>query len=251
MGSLIIQLAQQKSDECIVKAGVEGKGPPLVGRQSSTGISITDKGDEVINGGEVVIDFSVPDASMKYLKICTTTGSPFVTGITGFTAEQMDEIQKASLKIPVFYAPNMSVGVNLFFEIIRFAVKLLREYETEIMEIHHRFKKDAPSGTAKKISDIICSVSGRKPDEVVRYGRQGITGTRTQDEIGMHSLRMGDVVGEHYVYFAGKGEIIEVAHRCYNRESFALGALKAAGFIKNKPADMYDMEDLIKETINA
>ncbi len=250
MGSLIIQLAQQRSDEFEVKAGVESKGHPLAGKKSAAGVSITDNADSVITGGDVAIDFSVPDASMKYLGICTARKVPFVTGITGFTPEQMSEMRKAASMIPVFFAPNMSFGVNLFFQIVRFAAGLLGEYETEISEIHHRFKKDAPSGTAKKIADIICAVSKRDPGTVIKYGREGIGGTRPAGEIGMHSLRMGDVVGEHYVYFAGKGEIIELAHRCYNRESFALGALKAASFIRNKPAGMYSMDDLVKEVMN-
>ncbi len=250
MGALIIQLAQQRSDEFIVKAGVESKGHPLAGKKNSFGVGITDNVDEAISGDEVVIDFSIPDASMEYLGICVAKKVPFVTGITGFTSEQVSEMRKAASQMPVFFAPNMSFGVNLFFEVVKFTAGLLGEYETEISEIHHRFKKDAPSGTAKKIADIICSASGRNPENVIKYGREGISGTRPAEEIGMHSLRMGDVVGEHYVYFGGKGEIIELSHRCYNRESFALGALKAAGFIRNKPAGMYGMQDLIKEVMN-
>ncbi len=249
MGSLIIQLAQQRSDEFIIKAGVEVNGHPLIGRKSAEGVGITDRIDNLISGDEVVIDFSVAEASIKHLEICADRKSPFVTGITGFTSEQVSAMRNVSSRIPVFFAPNMSFGVNLFFEIVKCAAELLGEYETEITEIHHHFKKDAPSGTAKKIADIICSVSGRNPESVLKYGRGGISGTRPAEEIGIHSLRMGDVVGEHYVYFGGKGEIIEIAHRCYNRESFALGALKAASFIRNKPAGMYSMEDLIRETV--
>jgi 4-hydroxy-tetrahydrodipicolinate reductase len=251
MGSLIIQLAQQDSEEFTVKAGIESKGHPLVGSKSPSGVDITDEAERVITGEEVVIDFSVPDAAMEHLDICTGKKSPFVTGITGFNKEQSALLKKASAEIPVFFAPNMSFGVNLFFEIVRYAAGVLKEYEIEISEIHHRFKKDAPSGTAKRIADIICSVSDRKPEGVIKYGRKGISGVRPADEIGMHSLRMGDVVGEHYVYFGGKGEIIELAHRCYNRESFALGALKAASFIRNKPAGMYSMENLIKTVIGS
>ena len=249
MGTLITELARRKSDEFELIAGIEEKGHPLAGKETLSGVPVTGSAEEVITGSEVVIDFSVPDAAVKCLDVCVRKKAPFVTGTTGFALEHCSAMKSASLKIPVFRSPNMSYCVNLFFEIVKYAAVLLKEYETEISEIHHRFKKDAPSGTAKKIAEIICSVSKRNPDQVIKYGREGISGARPAGEIGMHSLRMGDVVGEHYVYFAGKGEIIELTHRCYNRESFALGALKAAQFIKNKPAGMYAMENLIKEEL--
>jgi len=247
MGSLVIHLARQKGEEFTVKAGVESKNHPLAGKRSVDGVDITDNAGGVITGEEVIIDFSVPDAAMQHLDICTVKKSPFVTGITGFNKEQSALLKESSRSIPVFFAPNMSFGVNLFFEIVRYAAGILKEYEIEISEIHHRFKKDAPSGTAKKIADIICSVSNRKPEGVIKYGRKGTGDIRPSDEIGMHSLRMGDIVGEHYIYFGGKGEVVDLADRCYNRESFALGALKAASFIRNKPAGMYGMQDMIKE----
>ncbi len=250
MGALIIELAHQRKDEFVIKAGVEIKGHPLIGKKSFTGIDITDNADDVISGKEVVIDFSVPDATIKYLDICSRRKAPFVTGTTGLSPEQYSAIRKTAGVIPVFTAPNMSLGVNLFFEIVKFAAGILKEYEVEISEIHHHFKKDAPSGTAGKIAEMICSASGKDPRETIRYGRAGMVGARPSGEIGMHSLRLGDVVGEHYVYFGGKGEVMELAHRCYNRESFALGALKAAMFISDKPAGMYSMEDLIREVLN-
>lgn len=249
MGSLITELALRDGGFDI-KAGIEIAGHPLAGKKSPAGVDITDNADAVITGNEVVIDFSAPEAAVRYLNICMGKKSPFVTGTTGLNPEQYFLIKKAAGTMPVFYAPNMSIGVNLFFEIVKSAAGLLKEYEVEISEIHHRFKKDAPSGTAKKIADIICSASGRDVSKVIRYGREGIAGERTCAEIGMHSLRMGDVVGEHYVYFGGEGELVELSHRCYNRASFALGALKAARFIRNKPAGLYNMENLIKELAN-
>ena len=248
MGSLIIQLAIGQKDRYTVKAGIEFKGHPLIGKVNVLGIPILDNLSTAIEGDEVVIDFSTPGSAMEHLSLCRNKKVPFVTGVTGFTPEQTEALKQASSSIPVFFSPNMSIGVNLFFEIIRFSAGLLKEYEVEISEVHHSLKKDAPSGTAKKIADIICQVLTRDAEKVMKYGREGITGIRKFEEIGMHSLRLGDIVGEHYVYFGGKGEIIEISHRCYNRESFALGALKAASFIKNKPAGFYTMEDLIKTT---
>ncbi|MCM8829866.1 MAG: 4-hydroxy-tetrahydrodipicolinate reductase [Candidatus Omnitrophica bacterium] len=250
MGSLIIKLAIENKDKFEVKSGIEYKGHPIAGKLNQQGIPISDSLSDVISGDEVVIDFSTPDSAIKHLEICIDKNIPFVTGVTGFSNDQMMSLKKASSYIPVFYSPNMSIGVNLFFEIIRFSADLLKEYEIEISEVHHNLKKDAPSGTAKKIADIICQVSRRDVEKVVKYGREGITGARTFEEIGIHSLRLGDIVGEHYVYFGGKGEIIELSHRCYNREAFASGALKAASFLKNKPAGFYNMQNLIEEVTN-
>lgn len=250
MGSLIIQLAVNKKDEFVVKGGVESETHPLTGKVNQYGIPVSGSLKDIITEDVVVIDFSIPEAATKHVKICKEIRIPFVTGITGFNKEQMELLKEASSFIPVFYSPNMSIGVNLFFEIVRFSTKLLRDYEVEITEIHHNLKKDAPSGTARKLAEIICNVLNIEPDNVIKYGRKGITGSRTREEIGIHSLRLGDIVGEHYVYFGGKGEIIEISHRCYNREAFASGALKAAQFVKDKEPGFYTMEHLIKGVIN-
>ncbi|HOL21629.1 MAG TPA: 4-hydroxy-tetrahydrodipicolinate reductase [bacterium] len=245
MGSLIIQLALAQKENFIVKAGIEHKGHHLIGKTNSFGVPVSDKIEDILSGDEVVIDFSTPESVIQHLAFCVGKKVPFVTGVTGFSKEQMLSLEKASSSIPVFFSPNMSTGVNLFFEIVRFSAGLLKEYEIEISEVHHSLKKDAPSGTAKNIADIICQVLKRDTKKVLRYGREGITGARPSEEIGMHSIRMGDIVGEHYVYFGGKGEVIEIAHRCYNREAFASGALKAASFIVNKPAGFYSMKHMI------
>ncbi|MCX8082051.1 MAG: 4-hydroxy-tetrahydrodipicolinate reductase [bacterium] len=250
MGSLIIQLAIQKKEEFIVKGGVEYKAHSSVGKTNSSGIFISDNLSDVMKGDEVVIDFSTPEGAIEHLKECKIKKTPFVTGVTGFNSEDMKILKESSSDIPVFYSPNMSIGVNLFFEIIKFSAKILKEYEIEISEIHHKFKKDAPSGTAKKIADIICNILNRKPEKVIKHGRAGLTGIRAVEEIGIHSLRLGDIVGEHYVYFGGSGEVIEISHRCYNRTAFASGALKAASFIKNKKTGFYTMEDILREVMN-
>lgn len=245
MGVLIIELAQ-KNETLAVKTGIEAKGSPLVGKQI-LGVDIADNLEDAISGEEVVIDFTVPSFTAQALHACAGKNTPIVIGTTGLSKEQYGEMENISEKIPVFFAPNMSFGVNLFFEIIRQASPLLKDYDVEISEIHHRFKKDAPSGTAKKIGEIICETSGRDFDKAVKFGRHGIVGPRTKEEICIHSIRAGDIVGEHYVYFGGTGEVIELSHRCYNRQAFASGALKAAIFLKGKKPGLYGMRDLIKD----
>lgn len=138
----------------------------------------------------------------------------------------------------------------MFFEIVKYATKLLKGYEIEITEVHHHFKKDAPSGTAKKIAEIICEVLGRDKNKVLKYGREGITGPRNPEEIGIHAIRIGDIVGYHTVYYGATGEVIEISHKCHNREAFASGAIKAAIYLSGKEKGFYGMEDLIKEEIN-
>ncbi len=247
MGSLIINLAQNSTD-FEIKAGIEAN-IELTQKISLSGIKTGSDLSCVLSPGDIVIDFTQPDATEKFVDICKGKKNPIVVGTTGLNKTFHKKMVDISNSIPIFFAPNMSFGVNLFFEIIRFASSLLEDYEVEVSEIHHHFKKDAPSGTAKKIAEIICESSGRRFDEVVKYGRKGIDNMRSKEEIGVHSLRLGDIVGEHYVYFGGKGEIMEFVHRCYNRESFAWGALQAAQFIKDKKPALYNMQDLIKEQL--
>ena len=247
MGSLIFKLAREKKNFEICGI-VENKEHPEIGKEIN-GFTLSDNLSKIAKGKEVVIDFTVPSATMEFLKICKKKGNPIVIGTTGFSERQLNQIKKAGEKIPVFLSPNMSIGVNLFFKIIEYASGLLKNYETEITEIHHHFKKDAPSGTARKIASIICKKTGRNFDKVMKYGRKGLTGERSSEEIGVHSLRIGDITGEHYVYWGGKGEIIEISHRCYNREIFAEGALIAAEFLSGKRKKFYTMDELLKEVL--
>ncbi len=247
MGSLIYKLAREKGNFEICGI-IENKNHQDIGKKIEN-LILSDDLSKIATGKEIVIDFTVPSATMEFLKICEKKGNSIVIGTTGFSEKQLSQIKKAGEKIPVFLSPNMSIGVNLFFKIIEYASVLLKNYETEITEIHHHFKKDAPSGTAKKIASIICEKTGRNFEEVIKYGREGITGERSFEEIGVHSLRIGDVIGEHYVYWGGKGEIIQISHRCYNREIFAEGALKAAEFLNGKKKKFYTMNDLLREVI--
>lgn len=245
MGNLLIELAL-KDNDFYLKGGIENKNHPLTGKEVK-GIKIYDKIEEILEKNDVVVDFTTPSATISFLEVVKEKKGKMVIGTTGFTKEQIEKINETSKYIPIFLSPNMSIGVNLFFEIIKYAAGLLKNYEIEIEEIHHHFKKDAPSGTAKKIAEIVCKERNLKLEEVIKYGRSGIIGERKFEEIGMHSLRLGDIVGEHYVYFGGQGEIIEVSHRCYNREAFASGALKVAKYINKKGPGLYEMNDFIKE----
>jgi len=247
MGSLIVKLAL-KDDEFFIKGGIEAKGHSLVGKELNE-VKIYDNLENMLEKNDVVVDFTVPSATMVFLEIVKDKKGKIVIGTTGFEKEQIEKIKEIAKEIPVFLSPNMSLGVNLFFEIIKYATRILKNYEIEIKEIHHHFKKDSPSGTAKKIAEIICNERKLKIDEILKYGRRGIMGERKFEEIGIHSLRIGDIVGEHYVYFGGTGEIIEISHRCYNRESFALGALSAVKYIYKKEKGLYGMEDFIKEEV--
>ncbi|MGC8977011.1 MAG: 4-hydroxy-tetrahydrodipicolinate reductase [Candidatus Ratteibacteria bacterium] len=245
MGNLLIELAL-KDNDFNLKGGIEIKNHPLIGKEIK-GIKIYDNLQEILKENDVIVDFTTPSATMDFIKIAKEKKAKMVIGTTGFTNQQIEEINKVGREIPVFISPNMSLGVNLFFEIIKYATGLLKNYEIEIEEIHHHFKKDAPSGTAKKLVEIISKERNLKPEEIVKYGRYGIIDARKFEEIGIHSLRIGDIVGEHYVYFGGQGEIIEISHRCYNREAFAFGALKVAKFINKKEPGLYTMKDFLKE----
>ena len=240
MGSLIIDLALKDSD-FFIKGGIEAENHPMIGSEIKKGIIIFESLDKIMKEGDLVIDFTTPNDTLNFIKI--------VIGTTGFKSEEIEKIREASEYIPIFLSPNMSLGVNLFFEIIKYATQLLKNYEIEIEEIHHHFKKDAPSGTAKKIAEIICKERSLKLENVLKYGRSGITEERKFEEIGIHSLRIGDIVGEHSVFFGGTGEIIEISHRCYNREAFASGALKVAKYLNKKDKGFYGMENFIKEEV--
>ncbi|HOK56971.1 MAG TPA: 4-hydroxy-tetrahydrodipicolinate reductase [bacterium] len=248
MGSLIIELALKDKD-FFVKGGIETKSHPMIGYEIKEGIKVFDSLDEIVEKDDIVIDFTVPSATMSFIKTVKEKRGKIVIGTTGFKSEEIAKIKEISEYIPVFLSPNMSLGVNLFFEVIKYATKLFKNYEIEIEEIHHHFKKDAPSGTAKKIAEIICNERNLKIEKILKYGRSGETGERQFDEIGIHSLRIGDIVGEHTVFFGGTGEIIEISHRCYNREAFASGALKVSKYLNKKDKGLYGMENFIKEEV--
>ncbi len=197
--------------------------------------------------GGVIIDFTQPEVTVDTVRQASQHRTPVVIGTTALDKEQQQYIDQIAREIPVLWAPNMSVGMNALLEFLpKFAQILGEAYDLEISEIHHKHKKDAPSGTAVKMAQNLANSRGWKDKDALRCSREGIIGERSHKEIGVQALRGGDVVGEHTVYFFGPGERIDVTHRVYSRETFAQGALRAAKWISDKePGRLYTMADLL------
>lgn len=210
-------------------------------------IDVDDRIEDFIKTCDVAIDFSHADATERNCATCMENGKPIVIGTTGHSAEQTGAIRLAAAAIPILLASNFSVGVNTLFWLTRKAAELLGDgFDLEIVETHHRLKKDAPSGTAKRLAQVLCEARGLSYDKNVVNGRRGLIGERPQNEIGMHAIRAGDVVGDHTVIFASSGERLELTHKASSRETFAVGALRAARWIIGKPAGLYTMEDVLE-----
>lgn len=208
-----------------------------------------DQGDDlrsVIGRGDVVIDFSFHAATVAIAELCVEFKKGLVIGTTGHSNEERDQIARLSKQIPTVFTSNYSTGVNTLFWLTRKAAEILGPgFDLEVVEMHHRMKKDAPSGTAKSLAEILAKVRHQQLDEVIRHGRHGIVGERTNAEIGMHSLRGGDVVGDHTVIFAAQGERVELTHKASSRETFASGALRAAQWVSKQKPGLYDMQDVL------
>jgi len=237
----------------VLLLGAKGRmGQAIVAAAPKAEVEITaglDLGDEIakqIDRCDVVIDFSHPNASSELSSACRDAKKPAVIGTTGHSKEERVAIEELARSVPVVLSPNFSVGVNALFWLTRKAAELLGDdFDLEITEMHHRLKKDAPSGTAKKLAEILCEVRQLDYAKNVRHGREGLIGERPAKEIGLHSIRGGDVVGDHNVSFAGAGERLELSHKAASRETFALGALRAASWIVGKPPRLYSMEDVL------
>ncbi len=208
-----------------------------------------DVGDDLMRAlpaCDVVIDFSHHEAATLVSSACAEAGKAVVIGTTGHDDGQLAAIRKASAAIPVVLAPNFSVGVNALFWLTRKAAEILgTDFDLEIVEMHHRQKKDAPSGTARRLAEILADVRSLDYTTNTLHGRHGITAGRTSQEIGMHALRGGDVVGDHTVIFAGLGERLELTHKASSRDTFALGSLRAALWIRGRAPGLYDMQDVL------
>jgi 4-hydroxy-tetrahydrodipicolinate reductase len=253
MGALIINVLTA-SEGIRLGGAVERKGHRLVGQDASgpAGLPaggktmITDDLAAAMKAGDVLIDFTFPEASLAHIKLCAELGRPIIIGSTGFTGEQLDEVGEFVRKIPCVLSPNMSIGVNLCFKILEEVARTIGgDYDMEIVETHHRMKKDAPSGTAIKMAQVLAKAVNRNLEEVGVYARKGMIGERTNKEIGIQTLRAGDIVGEHTVLFAGIGERIEITHRAHSRETFAAGAVRAAKWIVGRKPGLYDMQDVL------
>ena len=252
MGKIILQLASRDKAFKIV-GGLEQRSHAAIGQdlgqvlgQGPIGVKLTQDRAATFEKADVLIDFSHFSALPENLKAAVKTRTAYVIGTTGIPAATLKAIQAASRKIPIVQSPNMSVGVNLLFKIAALAGKVLDEsYDLEISEVHHRMKKDAPSGTALKLLEILLEARGRDMKKDVIYGREGETGAREKGKIGVFALRGGDVVGDHTVSFFGDGERIELVHKASSREAFARGALLAAKFLAKKKQGLYHMQHVL------
>ena len=208
-----------------------------------------DQGDDlnaVIGKCDGVIDFSSHAATLGVATVCAKNKKALVIGTTGHSDAETVEIKKTIAPIPAVWASNFSTGVNTLFWLTRKAAEILGpDFDLEVIEVHHRLKKDAPSGTAKTLAEILAEVRHLQLNEAARHGRHGIVGQRTKNEIGMHAIRGGDVVGDHTVIFANNGERVELTHKASSRDTFANGALRAAEWVANKTPGLYDMQDVL------
>ena len=251
MGRRIITLASQDPD--IEITGAVDLNEEQCGHDAgeltgtvTLGVPLVNDLSAVINRADVVVDFTWPEAVLKTAGLCGETNTPLVVGTTGLSKEEQEEFRRLVSAIPCVLAPNMSVGVNLLYKLASETASILgEEYDVEITEVHHRFKKDAPSGTAHHLAEVIADTLKTPLDEHAVYGRHGISGERTRKEIGIHALRVGDVVGEHTVTFGTLGERIELVHKVQSRDAFAQGAIRAVKFVYNAKPGLYDMQDVL------
>jgi len=252
MGSRLVALLQPESELRLV-AALEAPGHAALGRDAGEsagvgrlGIPIGADVDAALGRDRILIEFSVPDASLAHVREVARHGGRAVIGTTGFTAAQREELARIGTSIPLLVSPNMSVGVNVAFKVLADMARMLGdEYDVEIVETHHRFKKDAPSGTALRMAEVVATALGRDLAKTAVYDRHDKLAERARKEIGMAALRSGDVVGEHTVVFGSLGERIELTHRAHSRDTFARGALRAARFIAGASPGLYSMQDVL------
>jgi 4-hydroxy-tetrahydrodipicolinate reductase len=213
---------------------------------AKTGIALGSDAAAAITRDRILIEFSVPEASLEHLRLVAQAGARAVIGTTGFSAAHRAEIAELARRAAILISPNMSVATNVAFTLLATMARALgAEYDVEITETHHRFKKDAPSGTALRMAEIVAGALSRDLDKVAAYGRHGLPGERPRDQIGILSLRSGDVVGEHTVSFGTLGERLELVHKAHNRDTYAHGALRAARFVASRPPGLYSMADVL------
>jgi len=248
-----IQEVIADTENVVLGAAIEHKTSPAVGADAGEmagiarqGIDIVAEISEVTDDFDVLIDFTLADAVIENLKQCHVKGKKAVIGTTGLSDEQKKEIQTASDDMAIVFAPNMSIGVNLCFKLTELAARIVGDStDIEIIEAHHNQKKDAPSGTAVRLGEIVADTLDRDLKECAAYGRAGTTGVRNPKTIGFEIIRAGDIVGEHTVMFAGVGERVEIRHVATSRKTFASGAVRAAQWIIEKQSGLYDMQDVL------
>ncbi|MEO0142538.1 MAG: 4-hydroxy-tetrahydrodipicolinate reductase [candidate division WOR-3 bacterium] len=240
MGREIIGAIEEMSDIRII-GGVEAGSNRFVHRKISN-VKITDNLLEFVSDADCIVEFTTPQGTMGNLKKSLPFKKPYVIGTTGFSKDELAEIKNLASEFPILLSPNMSMGINLMSHLVREVVRVLSEYEIEIIETHHRGKKDAPSGTAKAFAEIIKEI---RPSVKFTYGRSGIVGERGKEEVGISAVRGGDIVGEHRILFLGDGEFIELRHFATSRRCFAQGTIEAIRFIVKQKRGLYTMSDVI------
>jgi 4-hydroxy-tetrahydrodipicolinate reductase len=252
MGRRVLALSHEHPD-CEISGALESQQSPFLGKDAGelagigpVGVAVTTDREQTLANCDVLVDFSSPEASVANAEAAAALGKAIVVGTTGFSEEQKQALNKAGMRTRCLVAPNMSVGVNVLFKVVQsVATTLGQDYDVEIIEAHHNMKKDAPSGTADKLAQIVAAALGRDLRAVGVYGRQGLVGQRTPEEIGVMALRGGDIVGEHTVMFVTGGERIELIHRAHSRDALARGAVRAALWLVSQPIGMYDMQDVL------
>ncbi len=251
MGRMLVEAALGAEGIALV-AAFDRPGTVFIGRDAGemagvlTGVSIVDDARAAIATADCVIDFTRPEGTLEHLALARELGKAMVIGTTGFDAEGKAEIARAAESVPVVFAPNMAVGVNAVFKLLENAARILSEgYDIEVIEAHHRFKVDAPSGTALRMGEVVAHELGRDLEACAVYGREGYTGERKPETIGFSTVRGGDVVGDHTVLFAGIGERIEITHKSGSRMPYALGSLRAARFLQGRSSGLFDMQDVL------
>ncbi len=253
MGRCLIEACQQRAGEVQFSAAIEHPESSLVGADAvevaglgRSEVKISASINAVSDDFDVLIDFTRPDVTMANLALCRRVGRAMVIGTTGFSDEEKQAISDAANVIPILFAPNMSVGVNLCFKLLEMAARVMGdEVDIEVIEAHHRHKIDAPSGTALRMGEVIAETLGRDLNECAVYGREGETGERDRKTIGFETIRAGDIVGDHTVLFAAMGERIEITHKASSRMTFATGAVRAALWLKERKNGLYDMQDVL------
>jgi len=253
MGKTLIDAVQQRSPVCGLTAAVVRPGSSLVGADAGElvslgriGVPLSASLEDVADEFDVLIDFTLPEVMLGNLAFCRQAGKAMVIGTTGLNAAQKQLLVDAAKDIPVVFASNFSVGVNLSFKLLDIAARVMGDdADIEIIEAHHRHKVDAPSGTAMRMGEVIADALGRDLQKVAVYGREGHTGAREHETIGFATVRGGDVVGDHTVLFAAEGERLEITHKASSRMTFAKGAVRAAQWLDGREPGLYDMQDVL------
>ncbi|HEX4856571.1 MAG TPA: 4-hydroxy-tetrahydrodipicolinate reductase [Limnobacter sp.] len=251
MGKTLIEAILNHSD-CSLTGAFDQAGSPALGRDAgdfmgiASGVTVTDNPQAALANADVLIDFTRPEGTLHHLTLCEQLGVRAVIGTTGFSPEQLVQLEQSAKKIAMVWSPNMAVGVNATFKLLEVAAKILAQgYDIEIIEAHHSKKVDAPSGTALRMGEVVAKGLGVNLQDVGVFAREGITGERKEGTIGFSTIRGGDIVGDHTVLFAGAGERIEITHKSSSRMTYAQGSIRAAQFLMQKQHGLFDMQDVL------